>query len=98
MRPRVFPAEDFHVEGLAGVRGPGFNEAAGIPRGRPAGVACAGRASPHASMRPRVFPAEDSRRRARTPPRLSGFNEAAGIPRGRHFEYSTIARLEIMLQ
>ena len=61
MRPRVFPAED----SCAGrsTRYPlhrcSFNEAAGIPRGRPKG-----RWPPNvlldASMRPRVFPAEDA--------------------------------------
>ena len=59
MRPRVFPAED-----LSGIKAPiggtlGFNEAAGIPRGRRRqGGSHAQRTS--ASMRPRVFPAEDS--------------------------------------
>ena len=34
MRPRVFPAEDYHCS-AAGTRAcGGFNEAAGIPRGR----------------------------------------------------------------
>ena len=35
MRPRVFPAEDAAVRPAVRVRPPGFNEAAGIPRGRP---------------------------------------------------------------
>ena len=37
MRPRVFPAEDILGAGGAFTFSPsGFNEAAGIPRGRPA--------------------------------------------------------------
>ena len=35
MRPRVFPAEDLARLGPAERRTAGFNEAAGIPRGRP---------------------------------------------------------------
>ena len=35
MRPRVFPAEDAHVDLDDGDEVQGFNEAAGIPRGRP---------------------------------------------------------------
>ena len=58
MRPRVFPAEDATNARSRRGRWAGFNEAAGIPRGRrepsedvvPVAVA---------SMRPRVFPAED---------------------------------------
>ena len=34
MRPRVFPAEDVRREAATRVDGVGFNEAAGIPRGR----------------------------------------------------------------
>ena len=34
MRPRVFPAEDPRFSDPAGCRARGFNEAAGIPRGR----------------------------------------------------------------
>ena len=34
MRPRVFPAEDRHDRPADRARLPGFNEAAGIPRGR----------------------------------------------------------------
>ena len=61
MRPRVFPAEDSIRSLLAkGMLG-SFNEAAGIPRGRPG--AEHSQLSPRlvASMRPRVFPAEDLR-------------------------------------
>ena len=82
MRPRVFPAEDMklavsNVEILLR-----FNEAAGIPRGRPGDDQLASRVG-LASMRPRVFPAEDARCGAipANPPPC--FNEAAGIPRGR---------------
>ncbi len=34
MRPRVFPAEDVHSVSNSSTGSPGFNEAAGIPRGR----------------------------------------------------------------
>ena len=59
MRPRVFPAEDFTsaVDGLNSAIG--FNEAAGIPRGRRATSAIFNAQAGQASMRPRVFPAED---------------------------------------
>ena len=58
MRPRVFPAEDIFFFGPQDTADYGFNEAAGIPRGRlsPGIPASAGAC---ASMRPRVFPAED---------------------------------------
>ena len=36
MRPRVFPAEDERGQPGADLGAPRFNEAAGIPRGRPA--------------------------------------------------------------
>ena len=35
MRPRVFPAEDKADLDRLGAKARGFNEAAGIPRGRP---------------------------------------------------------------
>ena len=58
MRPRVFPAEDGDTSILT-LRSTGsFNEAAGIPRGRPHSL-MAVRSGHYASMRPRVFPAED---------------------------------------
>ena len=81
MRPRVFPAEDSRF-----LSWPTcwrcFNEAAGIPRGRP--VRRAGRLQqPCASMRPRVFPAEDPRSGCMPASPTGCFNEAAGIPRGR---------------
>ena len=34
MRPRVFPAEDHVIHVAIRANEPGFNEAAGIPRGR----------------------------------------------------------------
>ena len=82
MRPRVFPAEDPRAGAPTGPGTAGFNEAAGIPRGRPAAGPC------HclpiaASMRPRVFPAEDAGTPRTTTGAVLGFNEAAGIPRGR---------------
>ena len=83
MRPRVFPAEDLSSTAGTNTLLMGFNEAAGIPRGRrPQGLE--GERAAAASMRPRVFPAEDTRGPA-TPCRCSCccFNEAAGIPRGR---------------
>ena len=82
MRPRVFPAEDFRAAWDWFEKPSSFNEAAGIPRGRPRHL----RTRPHrrlASMRPRVFPAEDVRRHGGCVRRGSRFNEAAGIPRGR---------------
>ena len=36
MRPRVFPAEDVDLFRVMGLESARFNEAAGIPRGRPA--------------------------------------------------------------
>ena len=39
MRPRVFPAEDTIHESVVVSVLVGFNEAAGIPRGRPCGAA-----------------------------------------------------------
>ena len=59
MRPRVFPAEDSENRLRPPMAERGFNEAAGIPRGR----RHQGRRQSRrraASMRPRVFPAEDS--------------------------------------
>ena len=58
MRPRVFPAEDISIGGLSSGSVHGFNEAAGIPRGRPSNL-LRSRVVVDASMRPRVFPAED---------------------------------------
>ena len=67
---------------MATLSGPGFNEAAGIPRGRLVALA-ARHARSRASMRPRVFPAEDGLQRVSPAERRPRFNEAAGIPRGR---------------
>ena len=63
MRPRVFPAEDvsYHQDESPDLLS--FNEAAGIPRGRP-GLPPKRRRGTLASMRPRVFPAEDAACRA----------------------------------
>ena len=60
-----------------------FNEAAGIPRGRPGCSQNAPIARKLASMRPRVFPAEDLRCPWTEIGTTNCFNEAAGIPRGR---------------
>ena len=60
----------------------GFNEAAGIPRGRRDGPGPAGLVR-RASMRPRVFPADDHRGWSSAMQGGQSFNEAAGIPRGR---------------
>ena len=60
----------------------GFNEAAGIPRGRHDQPVLAG-CPQLASMRPRVFPAEDKDMTGDYDEMTNGFNEAAGIPRGR---------------
>ena len=82
MRPRVFPAED--GGGSAFLQPPlhRFNEAAGIPRGRPV-VRRESSGRLLASMRPRVFPAEDAASIAPLIRCQPCFNEAAGIPRGR---------------
>ena len=83
MRPRVFPAEDSRGPRSDCPASPGFNEAAGIPRGRLARqVRGEWRAASfnEAAGIPRGRPSTG-------PPRSSGprrFNEAAGIPRGRH--------------
>ena len=85
MRPRVFPAEDSHTMSRpTPASGRCFNEAAGIPRGRPRDLIALRRLSDAASMRPRVFPAED---REVDPYGCNSkrFNEAAGIPRGRRW-------------
>ena len=83
MRPRVFPAEDDSEQPRIGVQYVGFNEAAGIPRGRPIPPRPPRLHVPGASMRPRVFPAEDASAAQDTHRQRAGFNEAAGIPRGR---------------
>ena len=59
MRPRVFPAEDQQMAAAIRQGGSCFNEAAGIPRGRPAAGSVVVDSGAGASMRPRVFPAED---------------------------------------
>ena len=58
MRPRVFPAEDCRVGAVMAWQQGGFNEAAGIPRGRLVSL-LQHIERDRASMRPRVFPAED---------------------------------------
>ena len=63
MRPRVFPAEDSPGRRTASCSATGFNEAAGIPRGRLLRDGVVVRLQ-GASMRPRVFPAEDQEVRA----------------------------------
>ena len=60
MRPRVFPAEDMSVTFARAAWHPRFNEAAGIPRGRPTVTTEWCPTVTTASMRPRVFPAEDA--------------------------------------
>ena len=61
MRPRVFPAENVGAAVEYDRTPAGFNEAAGIPRGK-LGVALGAHPGRAASMRPRVFPAENRRR------------------------------------
>ena len=61
MRPRVFPAEDPRRTQRQNHRASRFNEAAGIPRGRPEAQEVDHAELSVASMRPRVFPAEDDR-------------------------------------
>ena len=83
MRPRVFPAEDCRRPRNRERPEHGFNEAAGIPRGRPffdlTCVRPAARFNEAAGI-PRGR-RTDTRTRWTSPWR---FNEAAGIPRGRH--------------
>ena len=82
MRPRVFPAENaFNTNPAARMRSR-FNEAAGIPRGKPAHRTRTA-AIATASMRPRVFPAENIRLHNPVFGVQPRFNEAAGIPRGK---------------
>ena len=82
MRPRVFPAEDRNGQRGRTIERPGFNEAAGIPRGRLALQHARARIDARfneAAGIPRG-------RQLRNRPRLTladRFNEAAGIPRGR---------------
>ena len=59
MRPRVFPAEDCRAGLPSYPCRSGFNEAAGIPRGRRRPFRFHPLIRGDASMRPRVFPAED---------------------------------------
>ena len=59
MRPRVFPAEDQRRPAQGRQATTRFNEAAGIPRGRPRKQRRHVAHGDVASMRPRVFPAED---------------------------------------
>ena len=82
MRPRVFPAEDgCHAHDRPG-RPRGFNEAAGIPRGRRSRWSAR-------SSRARCFneaagiPRGRPRLKLTTLTGTACFNEAAGIPRGR---------------
>ena len=58
MRPRELPAEDTMRVPALRTSAPGFNEAAGVTRGRP-DLRCATRLGGDASMRPRELPAED---------------------------------------
>ena len=83
MRPRVFPAEDGPLAYPPGRSVSSFNEAAGIPRGRPQFYLEPWHENGIASMRPRVFPAEDPGKRPDRDGAPQCFNEAAGIPRGR---------------
>ena len=60
MRPRVFPAENLErIRVSDRVRHRCFNEAAGIPRGKPWLAVRYNLSSSKASMRLRVFPAEN---------------------------------------
>ena len=83
MRPRVFPAEDTLGYEGGGPRAAGFNEAAGIPRGRrrrpyrrPLGVDRFNEAA--------GIPRGRHARHVLDWRKPQCFNEAAGIPRGRH--------------
>ena len=59
MRPRVFPAENL-AAATETTQELFFNEAAGIPRGKPAARGFQGGYMSYPSMRPRVFPAENA--------------------------------------
>ena len=83
MRPRVFPAEDPSRGGCRRAQVRSFNEAAGIPRGRPVGVRLGrvnGNRFNEAAGIPRGRHALHMYAKCRG---SKGFNEAAGIPRGR---------------
>ena len=82
MRPRVFPAEDQSGCCWISARASSFNEAAGIPRGRPprrVGYALRDAGFNEAAGIPRGRHEPDHARDWRD----WRFNEAAGIPRGR---------------
>ena len=94
MRPRVFPAEDPGHLGVMQHVGLGFNEAAGIPRGRRITRSINGCCSecfneaagiPRGRRIPRGIHRAKRRR----------FNEAAGIPRGRQREIGPIMKAGI---
>ena len=90
MRPRVFPAEDSRDRLEAELdRACSFNEAAGIPRGRPRVSdepdGSAGFNEAAGIPRGRLAPAAASFAVRR-------FNEAAGIPRGRRRRPSSVGR------
>ena len=84
MRPRVFPAEDARCAGVNGSEdGTSFNEAAGIPRGRPWPIGSDSRSRRRFNEAAGI-PRGRRRCLADCQLRKDGFNEAAGIPRGRH--------------
>ena len=82
MRPRVFPAEDTATVRLRHAGRRCFNEAAGIPRGRPIatrGLSQSAAGFNEAAGIPRGRPAGIRVELGA----WRSFNEAAGIPRGR---------------
>ena len=82
MRPRVFPAEDGRTVRATSVAAVGFNEAAGIPRGRP-GSSAASRRCPRCFNEAAGIPRGRPPQNSITSASATSFNEAAGIPRGR---------------
>ena len=88
MRPRVFPAEDCRERSRRLSEKLRFNEAAGIPRGRPTIPASSSGYAPACFNEAAGIPrGRLGKRRFRSWPRRLGFNEAAGIPRGRPLYY-----------
>ena len=84
MRPRVFPAEDTEIAvPKAEAEARRFNEAAGIPRGRPPRQTTSHEAGGNGFNEAAGIPRGRQDCRSSPLPGASSFNEAAGIPRGR---------------
>ena len=83
MRPRVFPAEDSWARSSTTPTSAGFNEAAGIPRGRRYTSGTTPGRCAYGFNEAAGIPRGRPYRAARSFFSTDGFNEAAGIPRGR---------------